>query len=133
MYREDFIDNYTVHEKGTMMEMQLTKAEKEGNQDFIKTVIKELLWYDIYVQFVESNKVFTQCNSTQTNVSNNIGEIKSVHVQATVKTKTKENQTSSEKIIPKHIKHQSNQTIECALDTQEKHSSSILNLFKKTT
>lgn len=90
LYRNDFIDNYTVHEKGTMIEMQLTKAYKEDNKEFIQKCVKELLWHDVYVQFVESKKIFTQTNSTQTSMSPS----SSIHVQATPKTKTKENQTT---------------------------------------
>jgi len=92
LYRDDFIDNFTVHEKGTMIEMQLTKAYKEDNQDFIKTVIKELLWHDVYLEFQEKRRIKTQNAETMT-ITNNSGETKSVHIQATVKTKTKENQT----------------------------------------
>lgn len=117
MYRDDFIDNYSIHEKGTMMEMQLTKAYQNGNNEFIQRCIKELLWYDVYVQFVESKK-FTQCNSTQTNISNNKGEIKSIHVQASVKIKTKEIQTSQlinienkQVSVKPEINHQEVQTI----------------------
>jgi hypothetical protein len=124
MYRSDFIDNFTVHEKGTMIEMQLTKAEREGNQDFIKTVIKELLWYDVYLEFQEKRRIKTQNVETMTLESITT---QNTYVQATVKTKTKENQTSLEKIIPKPIKHQSTQTID-----RDQSLSSILNLFKKT-
>ena len=57
LYRNDFIDKYSVHDKGTMIEMQLTKAYKNGNNEFIQRCIKELLWYDIYVNFVESKNI----------------------------------------------------------------------------
>lgn len=65
LYRDDFIDNYTEHEKGTMIEMQLVKAYKENNKEFIEKCIKELLWVDIYIQFIENKKVKTNKTKNQ--------------------------------------------------------------------
>lgn len=119
LYKNDFIDNYTIHQKGTMIEMQLTKAYKENNQVFIKKCIKELLWFDIYTQFVENKKVKTQ--NAETNTNNDIIERKSIQIQACVKTKIKENQTNISNI---QTKNQQVQTID---QYQQKHS--ILNSF----
>lgn len=90
LYRNDFIDNYTIHQKGTMIEMQLTKAYKEGNTMFIQKCIKELLWYDIHVQFINSKKISTQNMDIMTDSINT----RTIQTQTINYTKTKENQTS---------------------------------------
>ena len=127
LYRNDFIDNYTIHQKGTMIEMQLTKAYKENNQQFIKKCIEELLWFDVYSQFVENKKVKTQ--HAETNTNDDIIERKSIQIQASVKTKTKENQTNIPIVV--ETKNQQVQTIECVIDNDNINNQrpSILNFF----
>ena len=135
LYRDDFIDNYSVHDKGTMIEMQLTKAYKEGNQEFITKCIKDLLWHDVYVQFTEKRKIILQ--NAETNTTNLLSskETKSTHVQATPKTKTKENQTyeltnTSNQQVQTNFKpdmeNKQIQTITSIIDS----GSSLLDLFE---
>lgn len=109
LYKNDFIDVYTVHQKGTMMEMQINKAYKENNKEFITQCIKELLWFDVYNEFIERKRSKSQNAETMT--ENPEPKItRSIQIQASTSTKTKENQTFIK------TKNESIQTIETVID-----------------
>ncbi len=129
MYGEDFIDIYTVHQKGTMMEMQLHKAYNNGDQQFLDKCIRELLWYDIYMQFMQNRKNIVDNTCIDVGKINVEIQTKDINVrccqtQTVAFTKTKQIQTTSTEI----------KTVDraCQTDIIEKQNNTFLsNLFKK--
>lgn len=124
-YGDDFIDIYTVHQKGTMIEMQLHKAYNEGNQEFIHKVMEELLWYDVFLQFMKNRTNNNENTCTDTGTVNVEIQTKDVRVrcnqtQTVAFTKTKQIQT-----MPNNTCNKSVQT-----DNIEKPSI-LSSLFKK--